>query len=259
LGVSSVMVTIYFYVDTLLLRPMQGEASVGYYNAAYRILAFSIMVPVLFNQVIFPILSRFSYIDYQKNPTLKRIFRRTVLYMAVSGIPVATALYFLATPVLTLVCGDNYARSSDCLRILSLAICSIFLTYPHISMLIASGKQMLFALIAGFSGIFNVILNLILIPKYSFEGAAWATFFTETAVLVCAIVCVRKYTGLTAVHREAFKVIPVAVGVGLTSFLMSEVTLYITIPMVGIIFIGLLFAVKLLPFDIRDEINEDRD
>ena len=255
LGISSIMVTIYFYIDTVLLRPMKGEAAVGYYNAAYRMLVFSLMVPVLFNQVIFPVFARCFADPEEGRAKLERIFRRAVLYMGVIGVPAAVALCFFAKPLLVLVCGPAYARSTTCLWILGLAMAAIFLTYPHISILVASGRQVLFAWIAGCSGILNVCLNLVLIPRFSIEGAAWATVATEGLVLLCAVYCVFRFARMTALNPECVKIPVVAGVVGFTSLFLRNQELYWALPLLGIVYLGTLFAVRLLPFDIQDEVG----
>ena len=52
---------------------------------------------------------------------------------------------------------------------------AIFLAYPHLTVLVASGRQALVAWIAAGSGILNLLLNLLIIPRFAMEGAAWAT------------------------------------------------------------------------------------
>ncbi len=253
LGISTIMVTVYFYVDTLLLRPMKGDAAVAFYSAAYRILVFSLMVPVLFNQVIFPVYSKCCADPEASRARLERIFQRTVLYMGVTGIPAAAALIILAKPLIVLVCGERYARSAHCLSILSLALVAIFLTYPHLSILVASGRQVLFAWIAGLSGLVNIGLNLLLIPRYSFEGAAYATVATETLVLLCAVACVHRVTGMNALAPGLFKIPAAALAVAAAAFIMQGWNLFLALPLLGVIYIASLFAMGLLPFDIGDE------
>lgn len=258
LGISAVMVTIYFYVDTLLLRPMKGEAAVGYYNAAYRMLTFAVMVPVLFNQVIFPVFSQ-CFGDLKKDmPRLKRIFQRALLYMGATGAPAAAALLFFSDSVITFVCGEAYRRSSACLSILGLAMAAIFFTYPHISILVASGRQILFAWIAGISGLVNVGLNLIMIPLFSIEGAAWATVITEVLVLLSGIFCVRRFTSISGIHREKelYKIPLAVVIVGLAAYLLKNLPLLWGLAILALIYVIVLYALRILPFEMQDE---DRD
>jgi O-antigen/teichoic acid export membrane protein len=256
LGISAVMVTVYFYVDTVLLRLLKGEAAVGYYNAAYRLLVFSLVVPVVFNQVIFPVFSRCTAEGARGEGRLSRIFRRAVLYMGITGIPIMAALWIFCEPVIVLVCGETYRASSLTLGILGLAMAVIFITYPHLSILVATGRQVLFAWIAGVGGLVNVVLNLVLIPRFTIEGAAWATVITESLVLGCALYAVRRYTRLTALHGELIKIPLVAGAVVLAGFFLKGLHVLWVLSALGMFYIVLLFLLKLLPFDIRDE---DRD
>jgi O-antigen/teichoic acid export membrane protein len=253
LGISTIMVTVYFYVDTVLLRALKGEAAVGYYNAAYRLLSFSLMVPVVFNQVIFPLFSRCMAEGDAGRARLRPIFRRAVLYMGLTGIPVMAALWIFSEPVIVLVCGETYRSSALTLGILGLAMAVIFLTYPHLSILVASGRQILFAWIAGAGGLLNVLLNLVLIPRFGIEGAAWATVITESLVLACALFCARRYAGLTAWHGELIK-IPLATGaiVGAGFCVLSLPTIW-ALAVLALVFFLLLFIFRLLPFDLGDE------
>ena len=247
------MVTVYFYIDIVLLRILEGEAAVGLYSAAYRMLTFSLMVPVLFNQVIFPVFSRYFSDIKTGVDRLKPVFSRSVLYMGAVGIPAAAALFFLSEPVVAVVYDEKYARSSACLTILGFAMAAIFLTYPHVSVLVASGRQVLFAWIAGASGVLNVALNLILIPRYYIEGAAWATVITESAVLVAAYLCVRKYTGMNVLNMEYLKLIVIGACTGAAAFLLAGWNLFAALAVLGGLYLFLLFITKLLPFDIKDE------
>jgi O-antigen/teichoic acid export membrane protein len=253
LGISSVMIMFYFYMDTFFLRFMEGEAAVGYYNAAYRILVFSIMVPVLFNQVIFPLFSRFFSDSAAIKPGLKPFFNRAVLYMGITGIPAAVALWLLAEPLVVLICGDAYLRSAACLPVLGVAMALIFLTYPHTSLLIASGRQVLFAWITAGGALLNLVLNVILIPNYSILGAAWATVLTELFVLATAIFFLHRRLRVMALNPQLFRIAIAAVAVWGVCSIMQEQSLFLVLPLLGAIYIVLLFILKLLPFDMSDE------
>ena len=174
-------------------------------------------------------------------------------FEGVTGVPAAVAIPFFARPLMVLVCGEKYARSAGCLQVLGLAMAVIFLTYPHLSLLVASGRQHLFAWIAGLSGLFNLGLNLVLIPRFSYMGAAWATVVTEALVLAAAFACVRRFTGLSAFTGEAVK-IPLAAGAtALVSFFLLGRPLWVALPLLAVVYIGILFVLRLLPFDMHDE------
>jgi hypothetical protein len=60
---------------------------------------------------------------------------------------------------------------------------------------------------------------------------------------------------LTALNPEYVKIPVVAGVVGFTSFFLRNQDLYWALPLLGIVYMGTLFAVRLLPFDIQDEVG----
>lgn len=252
LGISAVVSIAYFHVDTLLLRPVAGEEAVGLYNAAYRLLTFAILIPVLFNQVLLPVFSRFAG---DENGRFRRVFRRAVVYMSATGIPVAIALAILAEPILRFIYPETYVRSAACLRILGAAVACIFLAYPHVSVLIASGRQAAYTWIALAGLAMNVILNLIWIPRFGIEGAAWATVLTEGFVLAAAAACVRIRAGFWALGPDLARTLLVAAAVGAASWLLRDAPMAAVLPGIGLLMFGSFWLCGLLPFDIGDEVR----
>ena len=70
----------------------------------------------------------------------------------------------------------------------------------------------MWAYVAGF--IFNIVVNLIFIPKYSYIGASWTTVVTELLVLVCIVSIVRKRIKFEISFSVLFRAVLVAAVVG---------------------------------------------
>ncbi len=253
LGISAMVSIAYFHVDTILLRPLQGEEAVGLYNAAFRLLTFAILFPVYFNQVILPLISRLATADPGR---LRRVVERAVLYMGVAGIPITVSLLFLSEQVLRLIYPEPFARGAGCLTILGIAVAIIFVTYPYVSTLIAIGRQKSYTWIAVIGLALNVLLNLIWIPLYSIEGAAWATVVTEAFVLCAAVYCVRRWARFWALDRRLFRIAPVAGIMAAASWWLSDGPMAVVLPGLGLLYGSALFLFRFLPFDLGDE---DRD
>jgi O-antigen/teichoic acid export membrane protein len=77
-------------------------------------------------------------------------------------------------------------------KILIVAELFVFLTTIFGSFIAAIGKQKTFAKIGGLGAIINIILNLILIPKFSLYGAAFATLATYALMFICMFIFVRQ-------------------------------------------------------------------
>ena len=60
LMINLLLATVFFRIDVLLLKPMQGDAVVGYYSAAYKYIDGLNIIPAYFTQAIFPLMSRYA-------------------------------------------------------------------------------------------------------------------------------------------------------------------------------------------------------
>jgi O-antigen/teichoic acid export membrane protein len=186
IAISVVLTLIYFKIDSIFLSlgfinrlSPDPVSDVGIYNIAYKVLEGLIFFPAMFVGLIMPLLSKFAFSEQEQ---FKKIFQRTLDVLIIFLIPLVIGLLILSGPIVVLIGGRNFAASSPVLQILSLAIGLIFLGSLLGSALIALNKQKTGAWIY-FSGmIFNIVTNLIFIPKYSYLGAAGTTVATELLV-----------------------------------------------------------------------------
>ena len=193
-GVSMAMAATYFYIDAIMLRPLVGEEAVAQYSVAYRLMAFVLMVPVLFSQVVFPVVSRL----WAAGPAaLSPFFQRCLVVLASAGLAFPATVPLVAPDVMAVVYPPEYGQGAGCLAILSLAIVLVFCAYPHIMTLLAAGRQRVMMWISTAGVVINVTLNLWWVPRFGIEGAAWATVATEAGVVLAAAVCTRAATGLS--------------------------------------------------------------
>lgn len=194
-GVAASMATIYFYVDTLMLRPLVGEDAVAHYASAYRVMTFLLMVPVLFSQVIFPVYSRL----WPAEPgAFGTVLTRTTRFLFALGVLVAATLPWVADEVVAVVFPPSYAPGGPALAVLALATVWVFIAYPHVLALLAAGGQRTQMVISTLGVVVNVALNLALVPRHGILGAAWATVATETFIATAAAIALRRRTGLSA-------------------------------------------------------------
>lgn len=167
--------TIYFRIDTVLLSLFQGEAAVGWYNAAYKLIELLLFVPSVYTVAIFPVLSNY-YSSSKKN--LEFIYTKSYKYLFIMGIPIATTITVLAPEIILLLYQTGYTESILTLQILIWAIPLMFLSYTNAWIFISINKQNLLLKLTFVMMIANIILNLILIPQYNYIGAALATVIT---------------------------------------------------------------------------------
>jgi len=220
IAASLVLVLIYFKFDTIFLSlkfinrsSINPMVDVGIYNVAYKILEGLIFFPSMFVGIIMPLLSKFAFSNLDE---FKKTFQKTLDVLIIFIVPLIMGILFLSLPVVVLIGGDQFKVSAPVLQILSFAIGLIFLGNLFGHSIIALNKQKAGAWIY-FSGmIFNVLTNLLFIPRYSYFAAASTTVATELLVTVLMMYLIYK----TIHYLPRFNIFkPVFAGLIMTVFL----------------------------------------
>lgn len=181
---------IYLRADTLLLslikRPSEIGiiAEVGLYGAAYKVIDVLITLPFMFSGVVLPILTA-RWVAGDKDG-FKNIMQRSFDALAIIGIPIFFGTQFIATPVMTLIAGSDFAISGPILQILIMAATIIFLGNIFAHAIIALDKQRRIIGAYLFTAASALLLYFLVIPKYSYFGAAWVTLYSELAIALAS-------------------------------------------------------------------------
>jgi len=181
LGLLTILGIIYIRIDTVLLSIMKGDAVVGWYNAAYNLILGFQPIPHLFMHSLLPLMSYF-YISSKKS--LQEGYEKSFRYLFFLGLPMSVGICLLADEFIFLFFGNQFVDSIIVLRILAWDIVIKFLYICSSFVLISSDKQNQTAIIVALSALLNVVLNIILIPHYSYIGAGVATIATEIVLLI---------------------------------------------------------------------------
>jgi O-antigen/teichoic acid export membrane protein len=91
-GLSTIFVTVYYWISTVMLSSMQGNAVVGWYNAAYRMVLVLLFIPAAWGASIFPVMSRF-YVT--SSDSLRFSFDKSFKYLTILAIPIGVGTTLL--------------------------------------------------------------------------------------------------------------------------------------------------------------------
>lgn len=175
-GLLGILGLLYFRVDTIMLSYMKGNVETGIYGAAYKFLEGIIFIPGVFSAALFPALAKLH--DENKGE-MKRLYFKSLKLMGIVGCLLFLA-YILILPFLVRLFLPNYLQAIEAIKILALSIPFIFIATPGVQVLFSSEKYLkTVILLSLFTLGFNVILNLIFIPKYGFIAASWITVTSE--------------------------------------------------------------------------------
>lgn len=178
-GMISIVSFAYFKMDTILLSVLQGSADVGIYNAAYKIIENLTFFPAMIAGLILPLFSRYIFHEPEK---FRLVADKTFKVFVVFAAPIAIGGFFLAEPLVLLIGGSDFLAAALPLRILIFSLAAIFFGNFFNAILIAGNLQKRLLVLLSIVAFFNIIANLLLIPQYSFVGAASVSLATEAAV-----------------------------------------------------------------------------
>jgi O-antigen/teichoic acid export membrane protein len=180
LGLASVLITIYYQIDSVLLLQLRGADEAGVYGAAYRFLTPLIFVPAAVMSSFFPVMSAVHRSDPAR---VRRLVQICADYMAIVSLPILAVTVALSGPIVDALYGSQFARSAGVLPILMIAFVSI--CFGTLAGFLAPLLDLHWrlAIYSAIGAVANVILNLLLIPKYGAHGSAWATVVTEVLTM----------------------------------------------------------------------------
>lgn len=190
LGSSSVyallILTSYAYSrgDSLVINYLAGSSALAIYALAYRFLESLSLFPTAINRILFPISAKTSGVSEQQ-------LIKITLTMTVIGIITALCL-FISADVLIAILGPQYSNALPILRIFSLVSFLFFINAP-IATVVQSSKYVKNFLPYGIANtVGNLLLNLMIVPIYGIQGAAWVMAITETTGFLINLFFVRK-------------------------------------------------------------------
>ncbi len=242
-GLTMIFISIFYWIDTVMLSYMKGDAVVGWYNASYRLIVAFLFIPAALNFAIFPVMSRF-YVTSQNS--LRLSAEKYFKYMTIVGIPLGVGTTLLAHRIIPLIFGAEYTPSIIALQILVWSSVFIFMGGAFGRLFESSNKQIIVTKIVGICAVLNVILNLIFIPKYSYIAASATTVATEFIALALCFIWSRKIGyNITGRKLSLFsKVLGASAVMGVFITYFHNLTLLALIPLAALLYFVILYIIR---------------
>lgn len=250
-GLSTIFVTIYYHIDIIMLSLMILDANevIGWYNAAYKLVLMLLFIRTIIHESIFPVMSNFYKISKE---SLKFTCEKLFKYSIITAFPVAVGTTILSERFILLIYGNEYLPAVIALQILIWSDVIIFANFTP-RLFEAINKQIIFTKITILGAITNISLNLLLIPQYSYIGAAIATCLTEFILLFPSFIIFSKtkyrFRGSFAL-KNISKVFISGVGMGFFVKYLYNINLAILVIFSALIYVSLLYLIKI--FDKTD-------
>jgi len=236
-------------MDVLMLSWMKGDAEVGFYSAAFRLILPLSFIPVALVVSLLPVMSR---LYHEKDEVLSRVYQFSLKIMFCLSLPIAVLIYTASEQIIDIIYTSEYSQSTAGLKILIISQIFLFLNVVMNHFIISIGKQLKGLYVVGVMVIINFILNIFLIPKYGLVGASVATVVTEFSALILWINFtkgfLRDFPLLSLLKIIALNVIGII-------FIGLMVEKYFFLSIIGFLIIQFLFILAFKIFS-REEISE---
>lgn len=183
---SGLVIMIYMRIDQIMIKEMLGEKEVGLYSAATRISEVWYFIPMLITNSLFPSIVNAKKVS--KAFYYARI-QRLYTFMFWTAVAIALPMTLLSDQLVILLYGTAYREAGQVLMIHIWAGIFVFLGVASGKWFINEGLQKYSTINTVVGAIANVILNLILIPKYGIYGAAIATVIAQSLASYFMNIC----------------------------------------------------------------------
>jgi O-antigen/teichoic acid export membrane protein len=180
---SSMYVSMYVFLDSVLLGYLAGNAAVGLYTTATRVVRIPIAMMQSLGAVIIP---RFSY--YLKKGMLEEqraMARKSISFIYLTTFPMVGALLVLSPGIVRLISGPGFLEAVPAMRIAVPLIALMgFTNFLGLQVIFPNGGEgkLLMTTLVGAS--IDLALNLLLIPRYGYIGTAIALVAAESGAFL---------------------------------------------------------------------------
>lgn len=170
---------VYFRIDTILLSFMRSSHDVAIYDLSYKVFDFLIALPLFLSNSLYP-----TILENEKNNRTLGAAKKYIFLFIVVSLFVIIPVWFLAPFLPVLTTKKEFAEVVFPIRILLASLPVFFGTSILQWLLIAQKQQKFLAYVYFISTVFNIVLNFIFIPQYSYFASAIITGLSEFLVFI---------------------------------------------------------------------------
>jgi O-antigen/teichoic acid export membrane protein len=192
-------------IDSVMMERMlvDGKEQAGIYAQAFRILDAVVMFAFLFAGLLLPMFSRMIKNNDAIGPLLKLSFSLLII----PALTLVIVSMFYGEELMTLLYHEHVDISSRIFTRLIFAFIFISTTYIFGTLLTANGSLKQLNILAGLTVLLNIGLNLLLIPKFKAEGAAYASVTSQAFYAICQVFIARRIFRLKTDYSTILKMV----------------------------------------------------
>jgi PST family polysaccharide transporter len=188
LFLTTAAISLYTTGNAFILGLLATPVAVGYYSAAERIVSSVVGLLAPFSQAVYPRFSRLA----RESKTRALLWARRVLALTGSGGLLLSVLLFVGAPLIVhIALGPKYAPSAVVLAIMApLPVLIAVSNVLGVQVMFPFGHEKKVLAIVVAAGLVNILLAVLLAPRWQAPGMAAAVLVSETIVTLGYFCCV---------------------------------------------------------------------
>ena len=160
------------YLGILILGYFVGKDAVAFYKIASSIASVVNRIVDPIYEAIYPELVKLASSNAIED--FKNMIKSTTKSLVLIIIPIGVIIIIFAEPIISLVFGKDYVPATNALRILAAAVLIVRCTFWINPALLSMGRPGLRTIMGVISTFIYLVLMFLLVPGYSYMGAAFA-------------------------------------------------------------------------------------
>lgn len=205
--ITNMAIIIYMRIDQVMIGKLLGNADVGLYSAAVKIAELWYFVPVAIVTSLFPLI-----LEIREQDRKKYLSSLQYLYSGLTWLGIFVGIFFgiFAKFIVELLYGSEYLGAALPLTISIWSGVFVAQGLARGKWLVAENLQRYSIWYVGSGAIVNIILNLLLIPRYGITGACVATLIAQGTVSIVAPIFFPKTRVSSIMLIRAINPVPLA-------------------------------------------------
>lgn len=244
--IYGVLGVIYYRIDTILLSFMASTEAVGWYGAGYRLFDTLLFIPnLILNAAMYPVFSRLASTS---RSALKTAVEKCMNLLLVCAFPIAAFLIADAYGIIgVLYHSGDFIHSAPVVQALAPGLIFLYINTLFSSVIVSTRGEKKIPLMAAAALVFNLVLNLVLIPHFAQTAAAAITSLTELLLLCISAFFVPRHLLPTKSLKVGLKTLIAAASMGAVIFYLQRLSVFLLLPLGTLLYISITTLLRTIP------------
>ncbi|QGX67503.1 oligosaccharide flippase family protein (plasmid) [Lactiplantibacillus plantarum] len=217
---SNLAILIFVNSDVTILGIMKSTYTIGIYTVAVKI--YSVLKTVLSAALIVTVPRLAALYGEKKKNQYEKTASDIFNFLIFSTFPAMTGLFMISSNVIIILSGKSFLPADVSLKLLSIAlIFSISGWFYSECVLIPAKLEKIVLISTTISAVVNIVLNIVLIPFYSENAAAFSTVIAEAINMIIMVTYGKNIVKIKGIKRNLIAVIIGSIGICLVCLLID--------------------------------------